>query len=213
MGKLYASRTFLGNIALVVFLAFLATLTCGVVHPAPAGAVTLTENPNLSVQVDESHRAAVQDKDGNWVKNGGTAKLVTNQDKTTVDFTVQVLTDTDFNSIMLQILGIGNLDKNGITNAVYKKIYRSVYNTVYYVYQLVYHWVYQPGLNVANTNDYTLQILSNNTKLASIILDLEAPPPQNTSGGTTGGGTSGGGGGGGGGAPAPSTSGVSTDAG
>ncbi|AEG15653.1 S-layer domain-containing protein [Desulfofundulus kuznetsovii DSM 6115] len=188
MGKLYASRTFLGNIALVVFLAFLATLTFGVVHPAPAGAVTLTEKPDLSVQVDEQHRAAVLDKNGSWIKDGGTAKLVTSQDKTAVDFTVQVLTDADFNSIMLHILGIGDLDKNGIKDVVYKKIYNTVYNTVYYVYQFVYHWVYQQGLNVASDKDYTLHICSNDTQLASITLDLEAPPPESGGGGGGGGG-------------------------
>ena len=202
MGKLYASRTFLGNIALVVFLAFLAALTFGVVHPAPAGAVTLTEKPDLSVTVDEQHRAAVQDKDGKWIKDGGIAKLVTSKDKTAVDFTVQVLTDADFNSIMLHILGIGDLDKSGIKDVVYKKIYNTVYNTVYYVYQFVYHWVYQQGLNVASNEDYTLHICSNDTPLASITLDLEAPPPE----------SGGGGGGGGGGTTAPST-GVSTDTG
>lgn len=180
MGKLYQNRTLLGNIALVIFLAFLTCLTFGVVAPAPAGAAPAPrEDDNLVVQVDEQHRAAVKDKDGNWIKDGGTAKLVTSRDKTTVDFTVQVLTDKDFDSIILKVLGIGELDKNKITDVAYKKIY----GTVYYVYQLIYHWVYDQGLNVAGDKDYTLQVYSNSTLLASIYLDLEAPPPEPSGGG------------------------------
>lgn len=191
MGKLYRNRTLLGNIALVIFLAFLATLTFGVVAPAPAGAApTPREDDNLVVQVDEQHRAAVKDKDGNWIKDGGTAKLVTSRDKTTVDFTVQVLTDADFSSIILHILGIGELDKNKITDVAYR-IYNNVYGTVYYVYQLIYHWVYDQGLNVANDKDYTLQVYSNSKPLASIYLDLVVPPPEPS--------------GNGGGAPTPAT--------
>ncbi|MDQ0285658.1 hypothetical protein J2Z49_000762 [Desulfofundulus luciae] len=104
---------------------------------------------------------------------------------------------------MLEILGVGELDKSGINKVVYQKIYNQVYNTVYYVYQFVYHWVYQSGQLDVN-NDYTLHICSNGTPLASITLDLEAPPPEPSSSSSSSGG--------GGGAPAPST-GESTDTG
>jgi hypothetical protein len=188
MGLLYKNRTLVGNISLVVFLTFLATFTFGAL-PRTAAAVTPTEDSSLVTHVDLADPAAVKDKDGNWVKDGGTAKLVTNAAGDTVDITVQVLTPDSFDNIVLEILGIGNLDPSGITSAVYK-VYGEVSGTVYYVYQFVYHWVYSAGLNTGAAADYTLNIYSNSNMLASITLDLEAPPPQ-------------GGGGGGGGTPSP----------
>jgi len=174
MGKLYANRTLLGNIALVVFLAFLVTVTFGTIPQA--GAVTPTHDPNLTSQVDPNKPVAIQDKYGNWIYDGETAKLVTNREKTQVSFTIQVLTPEDFSSILLKILGVANLDMSQVTNAVYK-VYGTVYGVVYYVYQFVYTWVYSAGLSV--DQDYTLEVYAPaGNKLASITLDLEAPPPR-----------------------------------
>ncbi|SHJ73347.1 S-layer homology domain-containing protein [Desulfofundulus thermosubterraneus] len=186
MGKLYASRTLLGNIALVVFLAFLATLTFGVVHPAPAGAEQTL--PKEEFQVDPDHPVAIQDKDGKWIKDfTQKVKIKTGIDgtggtyKTYIDFTIQVLTP-NFDNIMLMILGekIYGKDLSKIANVVYNvydTIYNNVYAGVYYVYQLVYHWVYQSGL-LNPDEDYILHVCSNGVQLASITLDLEAPPPE-----------------------------------
>jgi hypothetical protein len=177
MGKLYANRTLLGNIALVVFIAFLATLTFGAIPNA--GAVTPTNDPSLVEQVSPGQPAAVKDKSGAWKYDTQTATLQTNAQKTQVSFTIQVCTEKDFSSILLKIVGIGNLDMNNASNAVYK-VY-TIGGTVYYVYQFIYTWVYGQTLSVNQPNDYTLQVYSNTTQLASIILDLEAPPPESSS--------------------------------
>ena len=178
MGKLYANRTLLGNIALVVFIAFLVTVTFGILPQASV--VAQTYDPSFTRQVTPDHPVAVQDKTGAWKYD--TAKLQTNRQKNQVSFTIQILTDKDFNSIWFDILKGTNVVERvylkNLTNIVYQ-----IYQGVYYVYQFVYTWVYSQGLSVNQPNDYTLQVYANNATLASIILDLEEPPPE-SSGGT-----------------------------
>lgn len=197
MGMFYRNRTLIGNISLVVFMAFLVTLTFGA-FPGTAAAVTVTPG-DFTIQVDPDNSVAIKSKDGTWKKDGDMANLVTNKDKTAVKFNVQVLTADSFDSILLNVTGIGDLDKSGISNAVYK-VYEDVYGPVYYAYQFVYDWVYSSGLSL--DTDYTLEVYSSDNKLASIDLNLEAPPP-----------VSGGGGGGGGGGSVTVTTTTSTDAG
>lgn len=175
MGIFFKNRILVGNISLVVFVAFLFTLTLGAL-PGTASALP-TSDPSLQVQVDLSDKAAMQSKDGSWKKDGGTANLVTNSAQDTVDLTVQVLTDGSFSNIVLNVDGIGNLDMSGVTSAVYK-----VYGSGY-VYQFIYHWVYSSGLSV--DSNYILHVYDGSTQLASITLDLEAPPPSGGGGGGT----------------------------
>jgi len=170
MGKLYANRTLMGNIALVVFLALVAMLTFGSI---PASGTT-PQAGSFTEQVNPHQPVKVQQWDGAWKGASETAKLQTNAARTQVRFTIQVLTPDDFSNILLKIVKIDNLDMTQVTDAVYK-VYGSVYGTVYYVYQFVYTWVYQAGLSV--TQNYTLEVYTGVTKLASITLDLEDPPP------------------------------------
>jgi len=179
MGKLYAKRTHLGNIAFVLFLAFLAMSTLGNIPQAQA-AVTPTHDGSLQSQVTPLDPAKIKDKSNSW--QGTSATLRTSQDKTQVSFTIQVCTDQSFDSILLKILGIGDADMDQVTNAVYK-VYDQVYAPGYYVYQFAYNWIYGQTLSIASSNDYTLQVYAAGTNLDSITLDLEAPPPEGGGGG------------------------------
>lgn len=196
MGILYRNRTLVGNISLVVFLAYLVTLTFGA-FPGTAAAVTPTLDDSLQQQVTESVPVKVKDKNNNW--QGTSATVQTSSDGRQVTLTVQVLTPDAFNNILLDLVGVGQVAAQNVTSATYKAVYGTVYN----VYQLVYTWVYGSALNVGSASDYTLKVYSGNSLLKSITLDLENPPPQ-----------SGGGGGGGGGStpPAPTTT-TTTDTG
>lgn len=186
MKRLYANRSLLGNIGLVLFLALLATLTFGTVPQAEA---------QVQTNVDPNNPVAVLDKDEMW--QTGKATLYTNKDKNQVEITFQVLTNKDFESLFFKILK-GNetvLDKVYLKDAVYEKVDEGVYGAVY---QVVYDWVYN---NLDLENDYKLEVYAGDSKLGSVTLDLEAPPPEGPGGG--------GGGGGGGGAVSPTTA-VST---
>lgn len=181
MGILYRKRTLVGNISLVVFLAFLVTLTLGMFPGNAAASITPTLDNNLQQQTTYSEPVKVIDKNGAW--QGGSAVVQTNSDATQVTLTVQVLTQNSFNSIILDLVGVGTVQAQNVTSATYK----TVYGTAYSVYQLIYTWVYSAGLSVGSNNDYTFIVYSNSTPLASITLDLETPPPSGGGGG--GGGT------------------------
>lgn len=186
MGKLYQNRSLLGNIALVIFLAFLACLTFGTVAPAPVKATTtLTEDPNLQWQgtAATGPAAVIQDKSGNWKGNGDTATIRTNKAKTEVDFKIQVLTDGDFSSLWFKIIKGGNIVATVYASNIPSAIYNKVYGTVYFVYQFIYHWVYSSGLSTGAPDDYTLFVYSNANPVATIYLDLEEPPPEEGGGG------------------------------
>jgi len=187
MGILYKKRTLIGNISLVVFLAFLVTMTLGA-FPGLSHAVTPTLDNSLSPQVSVSAPVKVIDKSNNWQDT--TATVRTNSAGTQVTLTVQVLTQDNFENILLDLVGVGQVEARNVTSAIYK----NVYGTVYSVYQLVYTWVYSQGLSVGDPEDYDFVVYSSGVPLASIILDLETPPPSG-----------GGGGGGRGGSPTTTT--------
>ena len=171
MGIFYKNRTLAGNICLVVFMAFLFSMTFGM-YPGAAAAVTPTLDDNLQQQVTESAPVKVIDKASNW--QGENATLRTSSDGKQVTLTVQVLTADSFDNILLNLVGIGQVNAQNVTSATYK-----VYSAVYSVYQLVYTWVYGSTLNVASSNDYTFEVVYNsNLPLKSITLDLENPPPN-----------------------------------
>ncbi|MDN5366417.1 MAG: N-acetylmuramoyl-L-alanine amidase [Thermacetogenium sp.] len=60
MSKLYTNRPLLGNIGLVVFLAFLVTLTFGTVPQAEAQTVVPEYDGNLDIKVTPDNPLAVQ---------------------------------------------------------------------------------------------------------------------------------------------------------
>lgn len=198
MGKLYQNRTLLGNTALVIFLALLACLTLSV--PVPAMATTLTEDNSLST-VLTAPGAAVLDENNNWITNGGTAAVrTTDRSATSVNFTIQVLTDKDFSSLWFSIKKGANTLLNVYGKDIASTTYKKIYGTVYYVYQFVYNWTYQNGLDTASNPDYTMVVYSGSPQLTTVYLDLEVPPPQG-----------GGGGGGGGGTPSATTTSTTTE--
>jgi hypothetical protein len=176
MSKLYTNRPLLGNIGLVVFLAFLVTLTFGVVPQAEAQTVPI-ENPDLK-PAKPGNTLAVQDKDGKWQTEEAT--LYTNKDKTEVTITFQILTDKDFDNLFFKILKGGT-----VLEGVYGELRKVIYNTyeeVYQVYQVVYNWVYSGGFDV-DSDGYTLAVYSGEGELASVTLDLEEPIPESSGGG------------------------------
>ncbi|MDH7497587.1 MAG: S-layer homology domain-containing protein [Syntrophomonadaceae bacterium] len=175
-------RALLGNIALVIFLAMLATLTLGLTPTAqafnaPDGLKSQDLTPAKST---DSEWLVVQDQDENpndW--QHGSAKLVTNSGKTSVSFTVQICTDEDFSTLYFWVDGVGKLGET-VSKATYKNVAgRSVY-------QFDYVWNY--ALSVDGDPDYILRVYGGDNPYPSVDLDLEEPY--------------GGGGGGGGGAPA-----------
>jgi hypothetical protein len=185
MVKLHSNRAFLGNIALVVFLSLLVTLTLGLA-PQQAQAAAPVYDPNLEWQGSSSGPgAAILDSDGDWQQSSAQIEVKNSKN---VTFTIQVMTDDDFSNILFEILQGGETAATFTADDVTSVIYNDVYGTGYQVYQVVYDWVYSSGLDL--TNNYTLGVYDSDSTLASITLDLEEPPPQ------------GGGGGGGGGGPA-----------
>ncbi|MEW6572126.1 MAG: S-layer homology domain-containing protein [Bacillota bacterium] len=193
MHKLYANRSLLGNIALVVFVAFLVTLTGGFSSPVPANAEQPIPVQEFTPHVTPQQPVAIEDREGNWVLPGGTAKIRTTANLRQVSFTIQVLTPDDFNTLEKFTAAVNfkvlNLQGSELaprdTNIA--DIKKWVYNNVYHIYQLVYFWRYGEQLEIAGSPNYEFLVATNSTVLASIYLDLEAPPPE--------------GGGGGGGAP------------
>ncbi len=113
MSKLYTNRPLLGNIGLVVFLAFLVTLTFGTVPQAQAADQT---TDGKTVHVDKSSTSS----DG------------------TVEFTITITSPTDFDDSLLELF-LRKSDGSEIAReSVYTKTY--VYEQVY---QFVYDWVYK----------------------------------------------------------------------
>ncbi len=171
MDMLFKNRTMIGNISLVVFLAFLFTLGYGMFPGnADAAPITPVEDPSLQVQVDEANPAKVQDKIGQWQPVA--AQMVTSAEGKQLNMTIQVLTPGSFDNILLDIAGLGQVSAPNVNSATYK----NVYGTVYSVYQLIYTWVSPTPLNTGSDNDYTLLVYSDSAVLSSIILDLEKPP-------------------------------------
>ena len=177
MGKLIRKRTFIGNISLVIFLAFLCTLTVGTTtFAAPA-------NPSYDTKfekvVDNTNPVMILDDQG-WKKPGDTVSIftdggVTEQlgDATEFRFTIQVLT-SDFNSIFIDIQNLvpGNLN---VVSAVYRAAYDAVYGAVYNVYQLVYSYTDNQGFNPQLAT--WIKVYATGINAQQIDLDLEEPVP------------------------------------
>jgi hypothetical protein len=158
MGKLYANRPLLGNIALVVFLAFLASLAVGLTAPAEA-----SNPPNVWVQ----------DKDGQW--QSGTATLQTDADREKVELTIRIapLTQSEFQNIWFKLVdAAGNVYKT--VYDVYLEVNETVYETGY---QFVYSWVYAFS-GLLPLDNVQLVVYLGQNELESITLTIEAPPPQ-----------------------------------
>lgn len=179
MHKLYANRSLLGNIALVVFLAFLVMLLSG-------GSGFAAPDPDkITPHVDFQNPVAVEDRDGNWILPGGTAKLKTTANLRQIKFTIQVLT-SNFDALGFKLLDLQGSEltpeDTDISN-LKREVYKQVYNTVYYIYQFIYTWRYKEQLEIAGSPNYEFLVTTNGTVLASVYLDLEAPPPEGGGGG------------------------------
>jgi len=172
MGIFYRNRTLAGNISLVLFLAFLVTLTLGVFPGAAAVAdpVVTLENP-----------MAVQDKDGNWILDGedDPVDLGSIKKGKTIDFRIQILTTGTYENVLKQLF----LDGEAIGSAVYESAYEAVYG---WVYQFIYHWEAAKDLG---TGTHTSELVydSGDKILSSIYLELEVKPPSGGGGGGGGG--------------------------
>ncbi|MEW6540762.1 MAG: S-layer homology domain-containing protein [Bacillota bacterium] len=156
MGKLYANRTLLGNIALVVFLAFLATLTLGSFTPAGG-------------QAPQTRDITVLDK--NNLPQAAGATLQTNEAQTSVTLTIRItpLTPADFGNIWFVIR-----DGERVLETVYAS---GVHSTVYEAgYQFVYAWTYS-FTNLLPLG-VSLVVYESGKEPKSIALTIEAPPPQ-----------------------------------
>jgi hypothetical protein len=156
MGKLYANRTLLGNIALMVFLAFLATLTLGSFTPAGGQAL-------------QTRDITVLDK--NNLPQAAGATLQTNEAQTSVTLTIRItpLTPADFGNIWFVIR-----DGERVLETVYAS---GVYSTVYEAgYQFVYAWTYS-FTNLLPLG-VSLVVYESGKEPKSIALTIEAPPPQ-----------------------------------
>ncbi|WP_236608843.1 S-layer homology domain-containing protein [Thermacetogenium phaeum] len=155
MSKLYTNRPLLGNIGLVVFLAFLVTLTFGTVPQAQAADQT---TDGKTVHVDKSSTSS----DG------------------TVEFTITITSPTDFDDSLLELF-LRKSDGTEITStSVY--VYESAYEVSKQVYQFVYDWVYK--FNTADLPmNVTFVVYLNEVELPSITLTVEPPPPESVGGG------------------------------
>ncbi|MDH7577576.1 MAG: S-layer homology domain-containing protein [Bacillota bacterium] len=163
MGILRTNRALLGNIALVVFLAFLVTLTFGV----------------GSAAADTDKTVQVKDKSDVWQSD--TATLRTNSAKTQVELTIKIcpLTATEFQSIWFQIKdGVNVLKTVYARDTVYSSAYDNVYGTGY---QLVYNWVYAFANILPHA--FSLLVYQDSQQLETITLNVEAPPPEGGGGG------------------------------
>jgi hypothetical protein len=162
MGKLYANRPLLGNIALVVFLAFLASLAVGLTAPAEA-----SNPPNVWVQ----------DKDGQWQSDAAT--LRTDADREKVELTIRIapLTQSDFQNIWFKLVDAAGNVYATVYN-VYQQVYEEIYDTVYGAgYQFVYSWVYA-FTDLLPLENVQLVVYLGDNELESITLTIEAPPPE-----------------------------------
>lgn len=168
MTNIRAKRNLSGNIALVIFLAFLVTLTIGVC-PNSAAAASNVVNVNTD--------------------NGNVAHpiTVTTDSLKSLQLTVQIspLTPSEFSSVLLKLLdGKGNL----VSSVYLSQIYASNGATVYGSgYQFVYSWN-GLNLNYGTNSGYTLvEVYGSTTK--TVYLTVEGPPRPSSGGGGGGGGT------------------------
>ncbi len=178
MVKIHSNRAFLGNIAVVVFLAFLITLTIGTTSYQAQAAPTLTEDSDLKWEGEsiDDPDAVVKDKNKVWQEDS--AQIVT-KSSTAVTFDIQVLTD-DFSNMVFRIEKGGTFVTEFGPDDLSNTVFNDVYGSDLQVFQISYDWVNAAGLDL--TNNYTLLVYSG-TQIASITLDLEGKPPSGGGGG------------------------------
>jgi len=165
MTTLRAKRTLAGNIALVIFLAFLTTLTIGI---CPGSA--LADN-NIDVQ-------------------GDSEKTVSTNSRDSLELTVKLcpLTQTQFSSVLLNIYKAGVYDNSISVYDIYNADPSSVssaYDSVYGAgYNIVYAWT---GLNLdyGTNTGYQFLVSIPGTLYKSIDLTIEGPPRPSSGGGST----------------------------
>ncbi|MDW7675067.1 MAG: S-layer homology domain-containing protein [Bacillota bacterium] len=169
MNILRKNRTAVGNIALVLFVAFMFSF-------AFSGTANAAESFNVWVK----------DKNGNYVQNptGSQASLaITRGNDLTLDLLIQPVTPGDFNSILFEIVNVGNgtvmsevyLSDNSIIKSVYESVYENVY-------KLVYNFT-TSGLT-DGTYGFELGFYQASEVLKSVYLALEVKPPVTSSPGT-----------------------------
>lgn len=169
MGILYRNRTLVGNISLVVFVAFLLGITFGAIGPQAAQA-----QPNT---------LEVKDKQGDFVSDG-TVNVQASDSKTVpLEIKISPVTPAEFDILVLKFMDANDNVMNqvyakDITNVTYEA-YNGVAGT--YVYTLVYNWVYNNGFNFPL--DVKLAVYQNSDKLTSVVLNIEGPPPEGGGGG------------------------------
>ena len=160
MTKIRAKRTLAGNIALVIFLAFLTTLTIGL-SPALAD---------------------------NVIDPGETTETATTNSLDSLELTVNItpLTSAEFSSTVLKIYKDGVVDKSitvaDIYNADPSKV-TDTYDPVYgSCYSIVYAWT---GLNLdyGTNTGYEFSITKSGTPYQSIDLTIEGPSRPSSGGG------------------------------
>lgn len=155
MKKLYANRSLLGNIGLVLFLALLATLTFGTVPQAEAQVV------DKNVEVTKGATAA----DGS------------------VKFTVKItpITPDEYENSLVELLLFNKSTNQKIASKqVYAKTYSSVYQQVY---QFIYDWVYQFNTGDLPMHVYMVVYLDNELLKSVDLGTVEKPGGSHTSGG------------------------------
>lgn len=160
MNRLYANRSLLGNIGLVLFLALLATLTFGTVPQAEAQ----VNNNNKTVEVTKGATAA----DGS------------------VKFTVKItpLTPEEFENSLVTLLLFNKSTGQQIAS---KQVYAKTYSVYQQVYQFIYDWVYQFNTGDLPMMVY-MRVYLDDDLLKSVDLgEVEKPGGTGPSGGGGGG--------------------------
>ncbi|MDZ4043259.1 MAG: copper amine oxidase N-terminal domain-containing protein [Eubacteriales bacterium] len=157
MGKLYSNRTILGNIALVVFVAFLATLTFGSLNPAFAQ--TATNSGTVSIGGADKDYTVQADRSGATV---------------TFSVTISPLTRPQFDAVTIKFFDGAGTAVGQVYGATYAQAYQQISAGVY---GFVYSWVY----TFAATPDYVQICIYEGPGLMerkSITLDVRTPPPS-----------------------------------
>ncbi len=177
MGVLYRNRPLLGNVGLVLFVAFLAM----VLFPAyaPAG-------DQMSFYVRQTYPGTTPE----WVSVDGTAQLVTDDSlaSTAVEIAIVPLTEQDFQAMLPNLwFTIKRGDQVVATVYANQATYEQVYVGVYAGYKLVYQWAYAFSQLPSLPQSFTLTVYCDGQQKAGFTLQVDRPPAPPTGGGGGGG--------------------------
>ncbi|MGQ9533299.1 MAG: S-layer homology domain-containing protein [Desulfotomaculales bacterium] len=180
MGVLYRNRPLLGNVGLLLFVAFLAM----VLFPAyaPAG-------DQMSFYVRQTYPGATPE----WVSVGGTAQLVTDDSlaSTAVEIAIVPLTEQDFQAMLPNLwFTIKRGDQVVATVYANQATYEQVYVGVYAGYKLVYQWAYAFSQLPSLPQSFTLTVYCDGQQKAGFTLQVDRPPERESVGGGPSGGPS-----------------------